>query len=204
MAEKQPTLNTSENWKPVVGYEGMYEVSDHGRVRSLDRLDSGGRSIKGRSIIQTLNRYGYPYLDLHLGGGKKRRSVHHLVIESFVGPRPEGMQVDHIDNNPENNMLSNLQYVTPKQNTNRQALFGTSIADRAATGTHHRQSVTHCPRGHELVEPNLVRHDAKRGRRNCISCARTRGRIQKNPHLKTSFKEVSDSYYGQIMGAQIP
>lgn len=93
----------TENWKTVTGYEGFYEVSSFGRVRSLQR---GGRILKPRSA----DRYEHVAL---LG---KEKSVHGLVLEAFVGCRPKGMYGLHGDDNTRNNRLSNLRWGTPKEN----------------------------------------------------------------------------------------
>lgn len=109
-----------EQWKPVVGYEGLYEVSDHGRVRSLDKVvnssvcTTGLRLRKGRLLKQSLTKSGYCTVQLYTNGKKtaKRRYVHHLVLEAFVGPRPEGLECLHGDDDKLNNTPSNLRWDT--------------------------------------------------------------------------------------------
>ena len=199
MADSQPTLFDSEIWKPVVGYEGAYEVSSQGRVRSLDRAGASGRRIKGKIRRLTKGTLGYMYINLSVDGKVKTRLVHRMVAEAFIYPCPEGMQVDHIDNDKTNNRVTNLQYLTPRENTERQKLFGTSVSDRVLNKTHSETVKTHCPRGHLLAEPNFRAADWKKGRRNCLACDRARAWVQSYPHMKPRFQEVSDSYYEKIM-----
>jgi hypothetical protein len=108
-----------EEWRDVVGFEGRYEVSNWGRVRSL-----AYRSTLGPQILQpSCNYAGYQVLTL----GKARRQfrLHVLVLEAFVGLRPEGMQACHRDNDKSNNRLSNLRWDTPSGNiADRRSYWG--------------------------------------------------------------------------------
>ena len=110
---------TRETWKPIAGHEGAYEVSDLGRVRSLDRYVACGprgatRLVKGRMMKPSIRETG-GYLVLNLGRGNLRH-VAHLVAEAFIGPRPPGMDVCHFDCDPMNNAASNLRYDTRSGN----------------------------------------------------------------------------------------
>lgn len=118
----------TEEWRAVPGYEGCYEVSDHGRVRSLSRrfLNSYNpprlHRIDGRVLTTNHRRggqgsAGYQSCTLSDAAGKRRDwSVHALVLLAFVGPRPEGQWVRHLDGDEDNNHLSNLAYGTPSEN----------------------------------------------------------------------------------------
>ena len=117
-----------EEWREVRGYEGLYEVSDMGRVRSLDRVvhlsENSVRPAcdslrKGRILKPEKDtRGGYMIVNLSKDGSVKKKKIHRLVMEAFVGECPEGYQVNHLDENPENNALLNLEYVTCKENIN--------------------------------------------------------------------------------------
>lgn len=100
----------NEVWKPVVGYEGYYEVSDIGRVRSLYF-----RKIKMHK--QYINKQGYCVVWLALNAKQKVFQVHRLVYNAFKESLKEGLVIDHIDGNPLNNTLSNLRQITQRENT---------------------------------------------------------------------------------------
>lgn len=109
-----------EIWKPVPGYEDAYEVSNLGRVRSLDRMCLGkdGRYElhKGRVLKQETLWNGYLQVDLRTGGKRKHRTVHSLVAAAFIGPRPKGYDIAHADGNRANNTADNLTYETRASN----------------------------------------------------------------------------------------
>ena len=109
-----------ENWKDIERYEGIYQISDHGRVKSLKRkVRSKGDGLRElpEKIVQPLyTKAGY--LNLIASKNQKRETlvIHHLVAKHFIGERPKGLVIDHIDGNITNNHVSNLRYVTTKQN----------------------------------------------------------------------------------------
>jgi hypothetical protein len=116
-----------EEWRDVVGYEGFYQVSDLGRVRSLDRLDSLGRPVRGRIRKQIFQTAGYLSLYLSRDGINSMRLVHQIVLETFVGPRPnETFDACHENDDKTNNTLKNLRWDTKKENN----------ADRVRNGIH--------------------------------------------------------------------
>jgi len=111
---------TEEIWKSVVGFEGSYEVSNLGRVRSMDRtfVDEIGRVrfCRGRVLHGSNGAKKYRLFILYQLSVGTPRYLHDLVAEAFVGPKPEGAQVRHLDDDPSNNTESNLAYGTPLQN----------------------------------------------------------------------------------------
>lgn len=132
----------SERWLPVVGYEGLYEVSDMGRVRSLDRaivvMMPGGwktasgstiRHYRGRVLRQHVGSDGHPTVNLSRDGEQPTRQVHVLMLEAFAGPRPPGQEARHLnDIKTDNRWPENLCWGTRKEN----------FADRVLNGIHNR------------------------------------------------------------------
>ena len=106
-----------EIWRPVPDWEGLYEVSNHGRVRSLDRIDARGRRWPGRIMQGSRDRTGwYTKVSLSFGQRIERPYVHRTVAEVFLGPCPPGMVVNHIDGDKTNNHIDNLEYLTHRAN----------------------------------------------------------------------------------------
>lgn len=119
---------TKENWKEVKGFNANYQVSDLGRVRSLDRIDSRGHKRIGKILKLIISGNGYLTVNLFLNGNKKTKSVHQLVAEAFLNHEPCGLEVvvDHIDNNPLNNKLINLQIISQRENISKDRTGRTS------------------------------------------------------------------------------
>ena len=114
----------NEEWKPIKGYENLYEISNYGRVRSLDKyVKSKNGSMqfrKGKLIIPHIPNKKAPYYQIQLwkNGAYKYFYIHQLVYIAFVGQIPEGMQVNHLNENGLDNRLENLNLMTPKENSN--------------------------------------------------------------------------------------
>lgn len=111
---------SNEIWKPVVGYEGIYEVSSLGKIR----CKKGEKSLRFSGPPKN-KRF---VVDLYKDGKKRTIKVHVLVLEAFVGPRPTNFYACHNDGNPLNNDIKNLRWDTPKSNS----------ADRLKHGTDNR------------------------------------------------------------------
>lgn len=119
-------MEDCEEWRPVEKYEGVYEVSSFGRVRSLNREDSAGKKRRGR-ILSPGTQNGYKFVGLHSGDKYDVVRIHILVARAFVGKRPFGLVINHKDSDRANNHFSNLEYVTPAENVHhaaRQARYG--------------------------------------------------------------------------------
>lgn len=106
-----------ENWKNVVDFEGIYEVSDFGNIRSA-------KTKQLKKI--TIDAFGRPYLGLWKNNKQKIVRPHKLVLEAFVGKAPKGMECCHNDGNQQNNKLNNLRWDTPKNNHADKLKHGTS------------------------------------------------------------------------------
>ena len=159
----------SEQWLPVVGFEGIYEVSDHGNVRSLDRfidnpLPTGvirRQFIRGRTLRQQIARHsGYPYVDLKSGKLRRMTPIHRLVAEAFVGPKPGWADlVRHLNGNPDDNRAENLAYGT----------YSDNMSDSIRHGTHKYAGRSACSSGHEYTDANTYRGPAG-DKRICRTC----------------------------------
>lgn len=177
-------METKELWMPALGFEGSYEVSDHGRIRSLDRMitDSRGREYgrKGKILSPPTLPNGYVHCMLSKG---VRKYVHRLVLEAFVGPCPDGMEACHGDGVRTNNALRNLRWDTRSENHR----------DKVRHGTHSETRKTECPMGHPLSSSNNRASMATEGHRACLACSRARGfaRYRNIPFTK----ELADEYY---------
>jgi hypothetical protein len=120
-----PELEFAEEWLPALGWEGYYEVSNLGRVRSLSRLTRyRGRWLTGRILRLKLDDWGYLRARFCVDMKQRQVRVAGLVAHAFIGPRPPGMTIDHKDGNKLNNAASNLEYVTNKENTRRAIALG--------------------------------------------------------------------------------
>lgn len=122
-----------EVWKDLVGYEGHYQVSNFGKIKSVGRYGFRPASRRNKSyrfwirerILKTgINGGGYKYVILSVGHHLRPLTIHKAVAVTFLGERPLGMAIDHIDGNKLNNRADNLEYVTPKENSRRAILTG--------------------------------------------------------------------------------
>ena len=116
-------MNENEVWKDVVGYEGLYQVSDRGNVFSVERIGVNGRKIGGRMLKPSYTRGGYLRLTLYKNGIMKSKYIHRLVLEAFVENPNNLPEVNHLDEVKDNNELSNLEWCDSSYNSN----YGTRI-----------------------------------------------------------------------------
>lgn len=107
-----------EEWKDIKGYEGFYQVSNYGMVRSVDRFtnrDGGAQFRKGQLLSPGKDRWGYRFVILQ-NRTKKCKMIHRLVSAAFLDPIPGKPIVNHIDGNKSNNAVDNLEYCTQSEN----------------------------------------------------------------------------------------
>lgn len=120
-----------EAWRPVVGYEGLYSVSDLGNVRGEARLVPhlrAGKMLRQRPVRARINKATkYPAVNLSREGKRRTFTVHALVAAAFLGPRPDGMEVAHGDGDRGRSVLSNLRYATPTANHADKVEHGTLL-----------------------------------------------------------------------------
>lgn len=121
-----------EEWRPVVGYEGLYEVSSNGRVKSLKRTcpTKGGarRTVNERIMMASPDGNGYMSVPLSKDSKHKTVRICHMVALAFLGPRPEGFVIAHGPNGQQDDSISNLSYKTQAGN----------CADKLRDDTHCR------------------------------------------------------------------
>lgn len=185
-----------ETWRPIPGWEGFYEVSDIGRVRSVARIvpySSRGTRKVTPCLLRPFKAHAgrYYQVSLNRAGGKQTRYVHQLVLEAFVGPS-EGLDGCHSDGDSTNNRLSNLRWDTRSSN----------ILDAVQQRTHWQSRKMLCPRGHLLATPNLIAAGITKGNRSCLSCHRARSILRRNCD-EQEWQELSDRYYAALDGGSI-
>lgn len=181
-------------WLPIPGWEGWYEASDTGLIRSVTRTltlsDGRVRTFYGQVLTPgTVGEYGHLGVNLHRQTDHRTCSVHRLVMLTFVGPCPDGMVVCHNDGDAANNRLSNLRYDTPRENT----------FDNVRNGTHHYAKRDGCKWGHPFNELNTKPGVGES--RNCRACWMA-GKVVKNKRAggkEDLFQAVSDAFYMRIM-----
>lgn len=158
----------TEEWRPVPGYEGLYSVSDQGRVRAeakeISCRNGVVRSLEPRMLSPVPLSKGHLKVRLTRDGHVKAFLLHRLVLLAFVGPCPEGMEGCHLDDDPKNNRLSNLRWDTRSAN----------LHDRVRNGRHHNARKTECSQGHLFDNENT--YITSLGQRQCRTCARDRMR----------------------------
>jgi hypothetical protein len=200
----------AEEWRPVAGHAG-YEVSNLGRVRSVDRVveqpsrwgSPVQRRLKGRLIALRPDRKGYLYVWLGKGRGQ---AVHRLVLLAFVGPCSDRCEGAHGDGNPANNALANLAWKTRKENHADKRRHGTQTSGERHPGW----SGSSCRNGHERRVENtrIIRGRHGSIRRVCRTCQRESYRIRaQNPAHRALLaartrKRRRDPAYRERMNAQ--
>lgn len=160
----------TENWRTVVSFEGMYEVSDLGRVRSVPRVvvyggKRAGQQVKVRGGLRKPVRHsaGYVYVNLCRDGDQHLRLLQWLVLEAFDKARPVGLEACHRNGDKHDNRIANLYWGTHSEN----------IRDAVRHRTHNMVAKDSCPKGHLYDDENTRIYD---GRQYCRSCHRDRTR----------------------------
>ena len=190
-----PTQSGHEEWRPVPGYEGIYEVSDRGRVRSLDRIVETTRfpmRVKGKILNPGQLVYGHMHVNLCCSGKTIPAYVHRLVMAAFVGPCPDGMEVCHNNGDPTDNRLTNLRYDTHRSNIMDKANHGTMFVPRAPLQEK-------CNRGHLIGGANTPDWAKRRGLRQCWACKRATDHVRHHPEAKGEIQKIADMFYVEIM-----
>ena len=199
MAVPQPTCpcGKPEIWKPVVGYESSYEVSSHGRVRSLDRwvyhgIGDSMRRMYGKMLNPVKDAQGRMVFNLRKDGKTKQAKVHRVLMQSFVGECPPNMEVCHNDGDSTNNCICNLRYDTHSNN----------YMDMFIHKTHGMKFRENCLNGHEFNEVNTLHHKRAGGKtqRACRSCRAAESYVRRHPEMKSGIREIANSYFEKFNG----
>lgn len=146
-------------WRDIAGYEGKYQISDDGRVKSLARTDRTGRCIHERILKPGKTTSGHLQVSLCADGTSRAMLIHRLVATAFLDP-PESASLEVCHNNgvPGDNRLANLRWDTRSENA----------LDLVRSGAHHMTAKTHCPSGHEYTPENTYLRQGKW--RTCREC----------------------------------
>ncbi len=168
-----------ENWRPIDGYPG-YEVSDQGRVRSVDRMIDNGRGsflLRGKVFTPFITKKGYHSVGLRRDGKYRRFMIHRLVCANFLG-LPDNLQVRHLDGDPANNAVHNLAPGTNSENQH----------DSVLHGTHHCAQKQECKRGHPFDAANTLNYRSAKGTpaRACRTCRRDAERARRKHRQSVS------------------
>jgi NUMOD4 motif/HNH endonuclease len=188
---------TSELWAPVPEFVGLYEVSTRGQVRGLDRIITTRNGVvkrwPGRVLRASIESNGRPSVHLAAAGATRSCRVHTLVLTTFTGPCPEGMEGCHGDGDPGHNCVTNLRWDT-RSNNHR---------DTTRHGRHFLANRTHCPWEHLLMAPNLV--PSLLPYRTCLACSRTRAAAwhARKRGRPFAFRAEADRRYARIMGSLV-
>ena len=177
-----------EQWKPVRGFEGIYEVSNRGRVKAVKRevhTKDGRRFWRSAQILsQHKNQAGIHRVSVSIKGTMTQLQVPDLVLEAFVRPRNEEGRVSEMarfkDGDRSNNHVSNLEWV-PRPG--------------------YRGKSSHCKRGHKFVPENLENWAAEKGINRCLACARARQLAHYHGHSgdQTYIAKAADREYLRIL-----
>ena len=136
-----------EHWKDICGFENMYQVSNEGRVRSLDRKNSAGKHCRGQIRRLAKNRNGYMYVNLCKDGKPRNYLVHRLVADAFVENPDQKTTVNHINEQKHDNRAVNLEWMTLPENLNY--------------GTHTERANAHRPIKSGLLHSNYGKRGAE-------------------------------------------
>ena len=168
---------TEEIWIDIPKYEGLYEASSLGRIKSCARIvvypDGKVYNKKDKILKEYLRKKdNRPQVTLYLKNKKQNFSVHKLICTSFHGPA-NGLWALHKDGNPNNNAVDNLYWGTQSDNE----------LDKVSHGKHWESNKVYCPIGHQLGKDNNVIGEERRNGRSCLACSRARSYARYHPSV---------------------
>lgn len=162
----------TEEWRNIPGWEGFYEVSDQGRVRSIARTihfyyqgNPRSRVAPTKLLVNSIGARGYLLVSLSKASASKKYYTHLLVSLAFMGPTPEGLEVDHRDRNRRNPALANLRWLDHNDNLrNRAERSGKGVSGLVGVGLRKGRS----------VNPWTARGQERGGRYKHLGCFATK------------------------------
>lgn len=165
--ERGPADTADERWLPIVDWEGLYEASDLGRIRRLRGRNGWGYYNKVTVLKPSVSKQGYYMVRLWRDQVPKGYMVHRLIARTFLGPRPDGLEIRHLNDDKLDNRVVNLTYGTHREN----------MLDIVRNGNHDRASLTHCAIcGKPYDEANTYIPPDRPNIRLCRNCMRRRRR----------------------------
>lgn len=179
-----PGSFSDEYWVPIPGYEDLYHCSNLGRVKSLAR-----RGHKDRILKPQVDKSGYQRVTLYRNDGGDKKYTHHIVTETFLGTLPDGMERRHLNGNPADPRLENLQYGTSSENNH----------DVVKHGKNHWANTIECHRGHYRASWNTPAYALIEGWRVCLACNRGLTYFRDHPELDCTAQEITDEYFNDIV-----
>ncbi len=190
-----------EVWKDIEGYEGMYQISSLGRVRSVRRSRTGptGGVIKERVLKRCYNDAGYPHVTLSRDNIRKTKLVHRLVANHFITTKHKGLLIHHKDGDKTNNNITNLEFVTPKQHYDREPKMRAGLWIGAKYGRKYSKPIVQYTLEGERVAEYSGAYNAMKATGICSSCI---GKVANN---KKGFKTAGGfiwKYREQKVAAQ--
>ena len=170
-----------EQWKPIQEFNGEYEVSNLGRVRSMKRY----KGVVGRIMPQTIQRTGYYAVTFHMNNKAYCRKVHRLVIEAFT-PNPDNLPtINHIDGNKLNNHVSNLEWCTYQENM--QHAVRTGLTHPHQWTDEERKQISERNKGQRVSDEQRVKLSAAlKGRSRPDVSARQKGKAPSRKAIEAS------------------
>lgn len=156
-------MEQQEIWKPIKGWEGFYEISNFGRIKSLERwyYSKGGRHIhiNERILKACCDSKGYPFVLLSKDNKAQTNYIHRLVAEHFI-PNPNNKpEIDHIDTNPLNFSIENLRWCTRKENCNNPTTIKNRIISVNKEGVQERKIQSHIKSNSKVAPKKTYMYD---------------------------------------------